>query len=79
LIDVYRDNWKEVLEERFTELKKQIEDIRLIYWKDDHKKTIHCKTVEDDNPSSDEDITDESKDDQRKNIFSICTFINTNT
>jgi DNA segregation ATPase FtsK/SpoIIIE-like protein len=68
LIDVYRDNWKKVLEERFTELKKQIEDIRLIYWKDDRKKTIHCKTVEDDNPLSDEDITDESKIDIYTNL-----------
>jgi hypothetical protein len=52
LIDICRENVKEVLKERFDELKKQIEDIRSIYCKNDRKErisdTLACKIVEDD-------------------------------
>ena len=66
LIDFYRDNWKEVLNQRFTELKKQIENIRLVCSKKAINEDSKCEVIEDNKYSDlDEDciggITNESE------------------
>ena len=61
-----RDNWKEVLKQRFIELKEQIEGIRLIY-----NNGSKCETPEDNKSTVSESYEDDESSDSDKDIHII--------